>query len=77
MSIPRPKRKAEPEIRAKLVAFADHYGQREQALDELADQLRTDRDLAIRAAYQGGLTMADIASILAMSHQRVSQIIRS
>jgi DNA-directed RNA polymerase specialized sigma subunit len=46
-------------------------------------QLRTEkaisqeRDRAIRAAYKAGLPMAAIAKIMSMSHQRVSQIVRS
>jgi DNA-directed RNA polymerase specialized sigma subunit len=36
-----------------------------------------ERDQAIRSAYRMGLPMADIASVLEMSHQRISQIIRS
>jgi transposase-like protein len=39
--------------------------------------MRKDRDAAIRAAYKGGLPMTAIARILHMSHQRVSQIVRS
>jgi len=46
-------------------------------LKRLAERLRGDRDLAIRQAYKEGLPMADIARILDMSHQRISQIVRS
>jgi DNA-directed RNA polymerase specialized sigma subunit len=38
---------------------------------------RAVRDSAIREAYRDGLPMADIARVLQMSHQRVSQIVRS
>jgi len=75
-AIPRPKRKA-PEARATLATFASEYARREADLDRAAERLRTDRDKAIRAAYRQGLTMADIAAVLAISHQRVSQIVRS
>lgn len=34
-------------------------------------------DQAIREAYMAGLPMAAIAEVLGMSHQRVSQIVRS
>jgi transposase-like protein len=59
------------------VEFAPHYVERERDLEERAEQLRAERDEAIRTAYRGGLPMAEIASILKMSHQRISQIIRS
>jgi DNA-directed RNA polymerase specialized sigma subunit len=74
--IPRAKRKA-PEARTKLAAFAADYFEREQVLERVAEQLRADRDQAIRVAYRDGLPMADIAALLNMSHQRVSQIVRS
>jgi DNA-directed RNA polymerase specialized sigma subunit len=41
------------------------------------EQLRADRDAAIRAAYNDGMAMTDIATTLDISHQRVSQIVRS
>jgi transposase-like protein len=43
----------------------------------VAEQLRADRDEAIRTAYNNGMAMQDIAAALSLSHQRVSQIIRS
>jgi DNA-binding NarL/FixJ family response regulator len=46
-------------------------------LERRAEELRTERDQAIRTAYRDGLPMADIASLLRMSHQRISQIVRS
>lgn len=46
-------------------------------MERAAEQLRAERDKAIRVAYKDGLTMADIARVLKMSHQRVSQIVRS
>jgi hypothetical protein len=74
--IPRPKRKA-PEARAALAAFAADYARREGDLERTAETLRVDRDKAIRQAYKDGLPMSDIANVLAISHQRVSQIVRS
>ena len=74
--IPRPKRKA-PEARAALVAFAAEYARREDELERLVEELRADRDKAIRQAYKDGLPMSGIAEVLAISHQRVSQIVRS
>lgn len=46
-------------------------------LDKQAEGLRAERDEAIRAAYKDGLPMKAIAEVLDMSHQRVSQIVRS
>jgi DNA-directed RNA polymerase specialized sigma subunit len=46
-------------------------------LEEAGEELRADRDEAIRAAYKAGLPMVAIAEVLGMSHQRVSQIVRS
>lgn len=74
--IPRPKRKA-PEARAALVAFAAEHARREAELERAAQGLRDDRDKAIRQAYKDGLPMSGIADVLAISHQRVSQIVRS
>jgi DNA-directed RNA polymerase specialized sigma subunit len=72
----RRKREA-PEAQARLAAFAEEHGRREQALERKADDLRADRDGAIREAYKGGMPMTEIARVLKMSHQRVSQIVRS
>jgi transposase-like protein len=44
---------------------------------QLAEELRAERDDAIRTAYRAGLPMTDIAHLLKMSHQRISQIVRS
>jgi DNA-directed RNA polymerase specialized sigma subunit len=74
--IARPKRQA-PEARLRLAAFAKEHARRETDLEKAAEQLRDARDKAIREAYRDGLPMADIARVLEMSHQRVSQIVRS
>jgi hypothetical protein len=74
--IARPKRQA-PEAKAKLESFAKDYERREAALDKQRQALREERDTEIRTAYKGDLPMEDIAEVLDMSHQRVSQIIRS
>lgn len=76
LCIVRPKRHA-PEARARLAAFAEEYSRRDADLARLAERLRADRDQAIRQAYKDGLPMADIARVLGMSHQRISQIVRS
>jgi len=46
-------------------------------LEQAADRLRDERDAAVRAAYKDGLPMKAIAEVMGMSHQRVSQIVRS
>lgn len=53
------------------------YAGQETDLEKAAEKLRDARDKAIREAYRDGLPMADIARLLDMSHQRVSQIVRS
>jgi DNA-directed RNA polymerase specialized sigma subunit len=50
---------------------------REQKIESTVEKLRADRDKAIRKAYEGGMPMREIATVLAITHQRVSQIIRS
>jgi DNA-directed RNA polymerase specialized sigma subunit len=45
-------------------------------LEKAGEELRQERDEAIRAAYSDGLPMTAIARIMDMSHQRVSQIVR-
>ena len=59
------------------MAFAETFARREAELEQAADQLRVERDKAIRAAYKDGLPMKAIAGVMGMSHQRVSQIVRS
>jgi transposase InsO family protein len=73
---PRPKRHV-PEAQTRLSAFAKSYGKREAELEARAEKLREERDAAIRAAHKEGLPMATIAQVLGISHQRVSQIVRS
>lgn len=53
------------------------YSDRKAALKRTAEQLRSERDDAIRVAYRDGLPMEAIAQIVGLSHQRVSQIVRS
>jgi DNA-directed RNA polymerase specialized sigma subunit len=60
-----------------LKAFAKAHSQRERKLEKQAEKLREERDKAIRTAHREGLPMKDIARVLKMSHQRVSQIVRS
>lgn len=76
MSIARPKRQA-PEAKTRLTAFAEEYAQRQGELEQIADQQRAERDEAIKVAYRDGLPMQTIAQVMGMSHQRVSQIVRS
>jgi DNA-directed RNA polymerase specialized sigma subunit len=60
-----------------LVAFATEHARREAELAQAAEALRADRDEAIRKAHKDDLPMSDIADILSLTHQRVSQIVRS
>ena len=46
-------------------------------LEEAGETLREERDEAIRRAYGDRLPMKAIAEVMGMSHQRVSQIVRS
>jgi DNA-directed RNA polymerase specialized sigma subunit len=46
-------------------------------LNQRAEKLRAERDAAVRTAYHDGLPMSEIALVLSISHQRVSQIVRS
>jgi DNA-directed RNA polymerase specialized sigma subunit len=46
-------------------------------LEQKVQELREKRDEAIRNAYRDDVPMQDIADVLGMSHQRVSQIVRS
>lgn len=59
------------------MAFVETYARREGELEQAADKLRAERDQAIRDAYKDGLPMKAIAQVMGMSHQRVSQIVRS
>jgi hypothetical protein len=60
-----------------LAAFAEDFAKREAEREQAAEELRQERDEAIRAAHADGLPMKAIAQIMRMSHQRVSQIVRS
>ena len=60
-----------------LVAFGADRRRRQEDLDRATEKLRTDRDEAIRTAYNEGMAMSEIATVLNLSHQRVSQIVRS
>jgi DNA-directed RNA polymerase specialized sigma subunit len=74
--IARAERQA-PRTKERLAAFAKDYAKREAALEQQAENLRRERDQAIRVAYGEGLPMKAIAQIMHLSHQRVSQIVRS
>jgi hypothetical protein len=74
LPIARPERQA-PKARARLEAFAEDYAKRQAGLGEAGEELRAERDRAVRAAYREGLPMRMIARVMKMSHQRVSQII--
>lgn len=59
------------EIRAQLTELADQLG----GVDSDRERLRQERDEAIRAAHDAGLTVREIARLAGVSHQRVHQVI--
>jgi DNA-directed RNA polymerase specialized sigma subunit len=76
LPIARHPRKS-PDAHARLTAFAREQAKQQAALERTQEKLRAQRDKAVRAAYRDGLPMAEIARVLEISHQRVSQIVRS
>jgi DNA-directed RNA polymerase specialized sigma subunit len=60
-----------------LAAFEKTYKRQERELERQSEKLREERDKAIRAAYRDDVPMKDIAKVMKLSHQRVSQIVRS
>jgi transposase-like protein len=58
-------------IRARLLKLADQLG----GVDSDRERLRQERDEAIRAAHEAGLTVREIARLAGVSHQRVHQVI--
>jgi DNA-directed RNA polymerase specialized sigma subunit len=59
------------------MAFAKAHAKRESEQEHAAERLRAERDKAVKAAYRDGMPMKAIAQVMGMSHQRVSQIVRS
>jgi hypothetical protein len=58
-------------IRARLVELSEKIG----GVDTDRDRLRQERDEAIRAAHEAGLTVREIARLAGVSHQRAHQVI--
>ncbi len=58
-------------IRARLVELSEKIG----GVDSDRERLRQERDDAIRAAHEAGLTVREIARLAGVSHQRVHQVI--
>jgi hypothetical protein len=58
-------------IRARLVELSEKLG----GVDSDRERLRQERDDAIRAAHEVGLTVREIARLAGVSHQRVHQVI--
>jgi len=58
-------------IRARLVELSEKIG----GVDSDRERLRRERDNAIRAAHDAGLTVREIARLAGVSHQRVHQVI--
>jgi sugar-specific transcriptional regulator TrmB len=71
---PRKARPAEP--MAELERFAKRYRPRAEKLERELDELRAERDRAIRTAAACGVPVVEIARALDLHHQRVSQILR-
>jgi DNA invertase Pin-like site-specific DNA recombinase len=61
----------EQAIRARLAELREQLG----GVDTDRDRLRRERDDAIRAAHEAGLTVREIARLAGVSHQRVHQVI--
>lgn len=60
-----------------MAAFAKDFAKREAELAKAGERLRAERELEIRAAHSGGLPEEEIAGLLKISQQRVSQILSS
>lgn len=58
-------------IRTRLVELSEKIG----GVDSDRERLRQERDKAIRAAHEAGLTVREIARLAGVSHQRVHQVI--
>ena len=58
-------------IRARLAELSEKIG----GVDSDRERLRQERDDAIRAAHEAGLTVREIARLVGVSHQRVHQVI--
>jgi DNA invertase Pin-like site-specific DNA recombinase len=61
---------------SELVRFAVRYRRREARLSEQLRELNEQRDEEIRKAAEAGIPATEIARLLGLSHQRVSEIIR-
>mgnify|MGYP001461116000 CR=1 FL=1 len=64
------------DARRRLSAFAREHARRQTEIERTRERLREERDDAIRHAYEAGMTMDEIAAIVGLSQQRISQIIR-
>jgi DNA-directed RNA polymerase specialized sigma subunit len=60
-----------------LQDFAREHAERLDALERQKAELQGERDEAIRLAKRGGMTIEQIAEVLELSHQRISQIVNS
>jgi hypothetical protein len=58
-----------------LAAFAKDFAKRDAELASAKERLRGERDAEIRLAHEAGLPEEDIARLLELSQQRVSQIL--
>jgi DNA-directed RNA polymerase specialized sigma subunit len=60
----------------RLAAFAQEWRRRSEAHDAAGEQLREERNWAIREAHAQGVTQKKIAAILGVSQQFVSRLLR-
>jgi 50S ribosomal subunit-associated GTPase HflX len=72
----RPPKPRPPAAMAELERFAGRYRPKAEKLERQLDELRAQRDEAIRAAAAARVPLVDIAAIVGLTHQRVSKIIR-
>jgi DNA-directed RNA polymerase specialized sigma24 family protein len=63
-------------VERRLKDYARNYARTERELTRALEDLREERDEAIRQAYRDGLPLQDVAAIMGLSHQYVSRIVR-
>jgi len=63
-------------VRDELAQAASDIKRRQHAHKAKGQEIRRDRDEAIRKAAAGGLPLADIGDVFDLSESRVSRIVR-
>jgi len=64
-------------VKRRLEDFAADYRPQVEQTEAELDRLRAQRDDQIRAAYDDGLPMIEIAEILGVSRQTISHVLGS